>query len=365
MRSSYLSIAISLSFFVSIAATDVVCAMNDLPGDVLGKHVFRVLSYGRKEGDKIIIEPTKKFWQAYRSARTTKHTLESFAKELRGANIEIRISSEDDQDAIAKAVLLANVGAHVHLHFVTDHLTEELRTLFRTPHFANGGTLKIDFTLRQNVNEEDLETPLQAHHVRELDLSNIRLNREEVFSKFALIRDSRLRALILSNTDMGIDVLHILTSALRTNTALQGLSLSRNNISDEGAVALGDVLRVNETLQSLGLSYNNIGVKGAKALGEALRANATLQGLYLNYNNVGDEGARVLGENIGTNTALQGLGLAGNNIGNEGARTLGEGLRTNRVLHYLNLIDNNIDDERVAALRKVLRTNTPLLIIRE
>jgi Ran GTPase-activating protein (RanGAP) involved in mRNA processing and transport len=105
----------------------------------------------------------------------------------------------------------------------------------------------------------------------------------------ALIKDSNLTKLNLSNTRSGQILVKAFAEALKENKTLIELDISSNLIGNEGATALADALKTNSTLTTLIIYNNKISDDGAKALADALKTNSTLTTLDISKNNIGDE----------------------------------------------------------------------------
>ncbi|CAM8651783.1 Leucine-rich repeat [Oxalobacteraceae bacterium] len=141
-----------------------------------------------------------------------------------------------------------------------------------------------------------------------------------------------LRALTITDCNMGDGDAITLSGALLVNTSLSELDLSSNAIGAKGAAALADALKVNKTLSSLNLRQNSIGAKGAAALADALKVNKTLSRLNLPQNSIGPEGTVALANALKVNTTLIKLDVARNLSGSEGALALANALKVNRTL---------------------------------
>lgn len=102
------------------------------------------------------------------------------------------------------------------------------------------------------------------------------------------IRETKtLKVLSLGNSKITMDVLPILTEALKVNNTIVDLILFLNMFEDEGASLLADVLKVNNTLKSLVIWECGITTQGFKEIAEALLENKAL--IYLDIrDNLGD-----------------------------------------------------------------------------
>jgi hypothetical protein len=124
-----------------------------------------------------------------------------------------------------------------------------------------------------------------------------------------------------------------LAAWLRTSpTSLRALTITDCNMGDGDAITLSGALLVNTSLSGLDLSSNAIGAKGAAALADALKVNKTLSRLNLPQNSIGPEGTVALANALKVNTTLIKLDVARNLSGSEGALALANALKVNRTL---------------------------------
>merc|ERR1711860_445823 len=113
-----------------------------------------------------------------------------------------------------------------------------------------------------------------------------------------------------------------------------------------GTKAIANGLKANSRLKALLLQENNIGDEGAKAIGEGLEKNSTLKKLVLYKNSIGDEGAKSMLLKIVKNEALMNpqdilyLDLSSNNISEDMKKKIdklkltGKPIEGNSILMY-------------------------------
>jgi len=86
----------------------------------------------------------------------------------------------------------------------------------------------------------------------------------------ALMHNSYLTILDMSNNKIGYEVVSELANSLRTNSSLTVLDLSNNDIDDRCAYSLSDSLMHNMSLTTLHLDNNDINDIGASSFVEVL-----------------------------------------------------------------------------------------------
>ena len=164
----------------------------------------------------------------------------------------------------------------------------------------------------------------------------------------ALLADSpdlaELRALDVSDNDLGIDGVRALTASTRL-TQLRELDLGGNDIGDDGASAVAHSPTL-AGLETLNVSGNSIAGSGATALAQATARH--LSSLDLSMNGIGESGASALAR---TRLPLQSLYLLGCEIGTNGVRLLAQSSSLSK-LTVLALSGNNLGDEGAQALAK-------------
>ena len=163
----------------------------------------------------------------------------------------------------------------------------------------------------------------------------------EIFSDILRTRDI-LRTLKLNGCSLKDDDIKILTGALRENKTLLSLHINHNEIGESGAKALSRELSINKSLEQLDLSWNHIRLTGAKAISNAMLSNNTLRCLKLSYNGFADEGAESLSKVLKVNASITYLDIASNRITDIGANDLQNGLSENTSLEVFDISNNPI-----------------------
>lgn len=175
-----------------------------------------------------------------------------------------------------------------------------------------------------------------------LNLSNNRLGVQEIrVLAPALARSTSLATLDLSDNGFGAAGMEALVPALAGNTKLTELHLNGNALEDEGVEILASVL--NNILHTLSLSNNNIQSAGMEALASVLARSASLATLDLSRNDINSpqddgfisKGVKVLAEGLKKNTVLGTLILDHNALGPKGMEVLASALEENKMLFKL------------------------------
>ena len=119
----------------------------------------------------------------------------------------------------------------------------------------------------------------------EVNLSNQKLNDEDLAAILTVMREGKVKSLQLSNNNLGDAAAKGIAEALETNTSLTQLTLHNNSIGSDGGFAFAKALAYNETLVSLYLSANKLGADAEEAIVEQnarrTRPMAGLGGLVL------------------------------------------------------------------------------------
>ncbi len=196
--------------------------------------------------------------------------------------------------------------------------------------------------------------------------SNGRSCRDKVTEKgliplaLAVMSDKTMKSITMSHFNMNVNVMEVISDALRTNSTLKEMEISYCKLEDLGAIALAPGLKANSGLESLDIRGCRIGALGTKGLSEALRSNRTLKGLTMNQNMIGDLGAEFLGEAFKANNSLTSLEVNNCAIGALGAIALGNALKINRGLQKIDLTNNPIGDIGITAINEMLKINQSL-----
>jgi Leucine Rich repeat len=142
---------------------------------------------------------------------------------------------------------------------------------------------------------------------------------------------------------------------------LESLDVSRNSIEDEGGIRLAFGLGTNTKLKALILSETRITKATCDFLASSLVLNRSLERLIIAGNKVDDQGCLGLAEALKANNTLKSLNLYGNQIGNVGAVALSRALEVNSSLEQLNLASNRaLATKSCVALEEMMAKNMTL-----
>jgi hypothetical protein len=130
----------------------------------------------------------------------------------------------------------------------------------------------------------------------------------------ALKKNTTIKAVNLSNCQIGDQMAKIFAGSLQKNTSLQKLYLGNNTIGNDGIKALGKAIAQNRSLEVLNLHSCTIGDTGAAALAAMLKANGTLKELILSNNPITVKGMTALAKSLNGHVSIRLLELAGNHI---------------------------------------------------
>ncbi|TMW62500.1 hypothetical protein Poli38472_005118 [Pythium oligandrum] len=192
--------------------------------------------------------------------------------------------------------------------------------------------------------------------LRRLSLRGNRLRVAGGHAIAALLASSvcSLQDLDVGNTELEVENLIAIASALRTNRSLHTLNLDNpvvRTMEEEAIQHIGKMLQVNETLTSLSLCKHQLTDYGAQVLAEHLLDNQTLQRLVLRANQIGSTGASAIAALLMRHDGLSELDLSANRIGDVGAAAFAKVLRHNtRPLTTLSLTSTYLTDDGLAAI---------------
>jgi Ran GTPase-activating protein (RanGAP) involved in mRNA processing and transport len=153
-----------------------------------------------------------------------------------------------------------------------------------------------------------------------------------------------------------------LADALRTNTTVLILSLTRSNVGMEAVKRLASALERNNKLQRLNLGDNALGDAVIEELARSLQARqqrSPLKSVNLSRNNITDKGLAVF-PTLGANIGLQELHLAGNSITDAGALDLAKAFIHNTSVRWVNLSQNRLSYRGKRALKLFLPDDATL-----
>jgi Ran GTPase-activating protein (RanGAP) involved in mRNA processing and transport len=147
-----------------------------------------------------------------------------------------------------------------------------------------------------------------------------------------------LRVLLLSNTQLSIDI--VASAILRGCTSLEQLDLSGNRVRKEDSGALAMLLQSTPALHSLDLSRTQLPLEALEALLKAARQNPYLSQnfkLVVQDNGFGLRGAQLLAQLAPKSLTVTSLDLADNDFGDDGIAVLATALCNNSHVKHLNI----------------------------
>ncbi|GLD99214.1 hypothetical protein PINS_up007932 [Pythium insidiosum] len=208
-------------------------------------------------------------------------------------------------------------------------------------------------------------TAMYASAIEELNLSYNRLGAESCQLLCASLQEnaaSPLRRLHLSGNPLRVGGGRAIAALLATPTCrLEELQLANTELEVENLIAIATALRSNGSLHTLNLDnpvVRSTEEEAIQHIGKMLQVNDTLRALSLGKHQLTDHGAQVLAERLLDNHALQSLSLRANRIGATGASALAALLLRHDALTEFDLSANRIGDAGAAAFAKLLRHNT-------
>lgn len=196
----------------------------------------------------------------------------------------------------------------------------------------------------------------KAHPLTELSLYGHKISAR---AAKALAENKHLKKLDLSGSDMSLQAVTALASALQKNKTLNTLHLNWT-IPPEGLQALSKTLENNRSIMKSGLADNKITAKHLQPLTIALQKNRTLTSLGLARNPIGDDGIEMLSKALENNQCLTKLNLADTGTGHRGLQHLMSVLKNNQSLTELDLSNNPIEVDSVRMLTEALKNNQTL-----
>ncbi|KAJ0409907.1 hypothetical protein P43SY_005801 [Pythium insidiosum] len=208
-------------------------------------------------------------------------------------------------------------------------------------------------------------TAMYTSAIKELDLSYNRLGAESCRLLCASLSEnaaSPLRRLSLSGNPLRVGGGHAIAALLASSSCrLEELQLGNTELEVENLIAIATALRSNRSLHTLNLDNPIVRTNEEEAIqhiGKMLQVNETLKALSLCKHQLTDHGAQVLAERLLDNQSLQSLALRANRIGATGASALAALLLRHDALTEFDLSANRIGDAGAEAFAKLLRHNS-------
>lgn len=191
---------------------------------------------------------------------------------------------------------------------------------------------------KDNTKIKQLKEELRG--VKSLDLSNKKLDNEDVSNLCEALVDSELEALDLSDNQISTIGISSLVQALKNTPSITSLLLVRNQITSDDAMILAKALKDTQIV-SLELDHNKIGPKGAQAFAQALANNNNkLKTLRLMSNQIDYQSAVHLLKSLENNTILESLVLIDNPLGDQAEKIIFS-LENNVTLKTLYITDQH------------------------
>ena len=190
-------------------------------------------------------------------------------------------------------------------------------------------------------------SPLTSLSLNGNKIENVGVKR---ICRFLNEKESRLKALSLSDNLIGDDEAIELSSSIREET-LYSLNLSGTHIGTKGVQALASILKY---LHSLNLSGNMIGPDGTEALMSAsIHPDSKLGMLDVSHNPIGDKDAEIIASYLEKGSSIDQLSLNNTQITQIGAKTIIQALSKSRLTH-INLKNNPLGNGWLFSLAGVL-----------
>ena len=158
-----------------------------------------------------------------------------------------------------------------------------------------------------------------------------------------------LRLLGLSSNSLPKDIVHKLSTAIKSNSYLQLLTLSSNDLRSSAIVILQSLSSI-ATLKVLNINNNHIGEEAGEALASVIIHNTGMEKLYLSDNNLG-YGILKVAKALQHITSLKLLDLGNNNIPKEVSGEIALAIKSNGRLENLSLNNNNLESSAIAILQ--------------
>ncbi|CAF1189407.1 unnamed protein product [Adineta ricciae] len=176
--------------------------------------------------------------------------------------------------------------------------------------------------------------------------------------------ETSLTTLIISNNQITIYGVQILSDVLRYNKTLIKLDLSHNQINARGAQHLATALEFNNTLTHLNLSNSLIEIEGIKYFSNLLQENKTLTKLLLANNEIGDVGIQYSSDVLRNNTALTTIDFSDNSIGYQGVLYFIDAVKMNKALKTIHFGGNAVSDEISNEFKSIQKKQNIQIILR-
>lgn len=215
----------------------------------------------------------------------------------------------------------------------------------------------------KQLNVPPLKRVLESLDREVLDLRYYGLRHNELRAVFhALEMNAYVKTLLLQDSWMNEDSVHLLSNMLGHNESITKLDLKQCEIGPAGAKAINEGLQTTLTLRELDLSFNSIGDKGLRFLRPTFRNNESLKKINLGHNSLTAVSAPILQQFFTNHDVIEDVNLEWNILNDdEGFKKIAAGLKSNKLLKSLNLSWNNLESIVVAKeLNKYIKESTTL-----
>ena len=180
--------------------------------------------------------------------------------------------------------------------------------------------------------------------------------RDNMIIKFKDYCNARCKNRIvdLSECNLGINSIHLLSNILYTSDRISRLNLAKNNLGDYGVGILINAIKDSISLISLNITSNSITHKGGKIIFQLLSNQQSIIDLNLssiegtNRNRLTAEGIKNIEYFLNNNMFIESFSISGNSIKNEGFKLICRGLNNNNSLINLNISNNDIHSKGIS-----------------
>ena len=197
-------------------------------------------------------------------------------------------------------------------------------------------------------------------HLKYLNFGGIAMNDTEAkYLGRAIMANSFLETLILSNCNLHASGLVCIIYALQKITGLKHLDLMSNAFDDKIVVMLVEIVN-NNAIEYLDLS-NCLHNMDVSILIKAIANKGSFSHINLSSNNIGNASAKVISVAVNVNPSLQHVNLSNNNFTDEGIKIIFNGMSKINSLKFIQFQSYDIAYEQ---LKSVIMNNNRLQFIK-
>ena len=195
--------------------------------------------------------------------------------------------------------------------------------------------------------------------LKELDLSDTNLHREEIANIFSKLRFPYLTKLSLNHNNINDEAADDIAAFLCNSNKLEELNLDHNYLKSTGAIK---ICRANPLLEltKFNLSFNSITNEAAYDIAAFLSHSTKLKVLDLSCNDLQESGCRIIFKVIQNLSVLSSLKLSSCNVINKATDELVNVLLHNTLLQELDLSYNAISALDAVKILKGMKSCTHL-----